>query len=239
MTALRNLPANTPVTVEIDRAGVRQSVQYKAPPDWTPPASYVPTLAAAATSGTLAFKYAAVRERLDARDTAGAKALFAGWSAAEKQSAPGEFVSGAISAAEGAPVATTAGAYNRALAADPTMAAVPFAMGLARTAAGQNDRALIAFQEARTLDPTDAVSATFHAYAFLKADRFAEALAAADASIAADPRYEEARIARGVALIGLGRAAEGVAELKRGLTLMDNPARAQQIITASLEPNTP
>jgi len=238
-TALRSLPAGTAVPVEFDRAGVRQTITYKAPPDWAAPSKYVPPLASAAASGTLVFKYAAIRERLDARDAKLAKTLYAGWSAAEKAGAPGEFLSGAIAAAEAAPVATAAGAYNRALALDPTMAAVQFAMGLARTAAGQNDRAITAFQAARTLDPTDAISATFHAYAFLKVDRFAEALSAADAAIAQDPRYEEARIARGVALIGLRRAPEGVAEIKRGLTLMDNAARAQQIITSSLEPNTP
>ena len=62
---------------------------------------------------------------------------------------------------------------------------------------------------------------------------------AADAAILLDPRYEEARIARGVALIGLTRTAEGIADLRRGLLLLADPVRAQQIITSSLEPNTP
>lgn len=238
--ALRNLPANVAVPIELERAGVRQTVQYTAPPDWTTPPDYGPALIEAAqTAPTIrAYAYARIRERLDARDTAGAKALYMAWPAAEKTSAPGELLSGAIFSAEKTQV-LAAGAYNRALQADPTMAAAPFQQGLARTANAQNDRAITAFQTARTVDPTDAIAPTFHAYALLTANQFEAALAAADAAIALDPRYEEPRIARGVALIGLARTLEGVADLKRGLRLLADPVRAQQIITASLEPNTP
>jgi Flp pilus assembly protein TadD len=238
--AMRHLPADTAIAIELDRAGVRQTVQYTPPPDWTLVPAYQPSLKESTdTAPTIrAYQYALVRERLDAKDTAGAKALFANWTAADKAGAPGELLSGAISAAEGAYV-DAAGAYNRALTADPTLAAASFQQGLARTANKQNDRAILAFEKARALDPTDAIAATFHAYALLSANQFDAALAATDAAIALDARYEEARIARGVALIGLARTAEGVADLRRGLLLLDDPVRAQQIITQSLEPNTP
>lgn len=237
---MRKLPANVVVPIELERAGVRLTVQYTPPPDWTVPPDYGPALteAAQAAPAIRAYQYGRVRERLDARDTAGAKALYTAWPAAEKTSAPGELLSGAIFSAEGTQP-RAAGAYNRALQADPTMAAAPFQQGLARTANGQNDRAITAFQTARTVDPTDAIAPTFHAYALLAANQFEAALAAADAAIALDPRYEEPRIARGVALIGLTRTAEGVADLKRGLLLLADPVRAQQLITTSLEPNTP
>ncbi len=238
--AMRQLPANVAIPIEVDRADVRQTIQYTAPPDWTTPPNYQPALAEAVTTAPTirAYQYARVRERLDARDTAGAKSLYTAWVATEKASAPGELLSGAIFSAEGTQP-SAAGAYNRALTADPTMAAASFQQGLARTANAQNDRAILAFEKARTLDPTDAIAATFHAYALLTANQFEAALAAADAAIALDARYEEARIARGVALIGLTRSAEGVADIKRGLLLLADPLRAQQIITSSLEPNTP
>jgi hypothetical protein len=241
IAALRALNANTPVPIGYERAGIAGTLQYTPPPDWSPAVDLrAPLLASiAANPGVLAYMYAAVRERLDARATAAAKTLYGGWAAAQKTTAPGEFLSGAIAAAENAPVATAAGAFNRALAADPTMAAAQFAMGVARSAAGQNDRAITAFTAAMDLDATDGVAATFSAFALLRADRFAEALTAADVALNRDVRYEEARIARGLALIGLGRTAEGVANLKIGLTLMDNATRAQQIITSSLEPNAP
>ena len=123
--------------------------------------------------------------------------------------------------------------------ADPTISSVQFGRGVAWTSiANRNDRAIDAFRQATVLDPTDGVAATFLAYALLRSDQFAEALTAADTALSLDHRYEEARIARGLALLGLTRTAEGVAELKRGLVLVADPARAQQIITASLEPNT-
>ena len=238
--AMRKLPANVAIPIDIDRAGARQTIQYTGPPDWTTPPNYRSALTEAVTTAPTirAYQYAQVRERLDTLDTAGAKTLYAAWAPAERTSAPGELLSGAIFAAEGAQV-NAAGAYNRALQADATMAAASFQQGLARTANAQNDRAILAFAKARTIDPTDAIAATFHAYSLLTANQFEAALAAADAAIALDARYEEARIARGVALIGLTRVAEGVADLKRGLLLLADPARARQIITSSLEPNTP
>jgi hypothetical protein len=247
--AMRKLPAEVAIPIELDRAGVRQTIQYTAPPDWTTPPNYQPPLIEAVTTAPTirAYQYARVRERLDSGDPATAATLYAKWVAAEKSSAPGELLSGAIFSAQDDQV-KAASADNRALTADPTMAAATFQQGVARTAIAQNDPptatlqnelAIQAFEKARLLDPTDAIAATFHAYALLTANRFDAALVAADAAVALDPRYEEARIARGVALIGLNRVPEGVADLRRGLLLLADPVRAQQIITSSLEPNTP
>jgi len=238
--AVRLLPANVAVAVEIDRAGVRSALQFTPPPDWTALPDYAPALAAAvaASPAVRAYRYAAARERLDARATATAKTLYAAWPAAERTSAPGEFISGAILAAEGDSLGAL-GAYNRALVADPTISSLQFGRGVAFTSIpNRNDKAVEAFRQATVLDPTDGVAATFLAFALLRSDQFAAALAATDTALTLDPRYEEARIARGLALIGLSRTAEGVAELKRGLALVADAARAQQIITASLEPNT-
>ena len=238
--AMRNLPANVDIPVEIERAGVRQTLQVKPPPDWTLAPNYRAVLdEALATAPTIvAYKYASIREQLDRRDVAGARKAYDAWSAPEKASAPGQLASGAILSAEAQHV-TAAAEFNQALTLDPTMAAAMFQQGLNRTANKQNDRAITAFAQARTLDPTDAIAATFHAYALLGANNFTEALAAADIAVALDSRYEEARIARGVALIGLTRTAEGVADIKRGLLLLADPLRAEQIIASSLEPYTP
>jgi hypothetical protein len=247
--AMRKLPAEVAIPIELDRAGVRQTIQYTAPPDWTTPPNYQPPLIEAVTTAPTirAYQYARVRERLDSGDTATAASLYAKWAVAERASAPGELLSGTIFAAQDDQV-KAASADNRAITADPTMAAASFQQGVARTAIAQNDPptatlqtelAIQAFEKARLLDPTDAIAATFDAYALLTANRFDAALAAADAAVTLDPRYEEARIARGVALIGLTRTAEGVADLRRGLLLLADPVRAQQIIASSLEPNTP
>lgn len=240
LVAMRALPANTPVAIEIERAGVRQTLQFTAPPDWTLAPNYTQVLAEATQTAPSirAYQYAQIRERLDGGDTTTAKSLLAAWTSADKASPPGELLAGAIATAEGAHL-TAVGAFNRAQQGDPAMAAAAFQQGLARSANQQNDRAITAFEAARTLDPTDAIAAAFHAYALLRADDFTGALGAADAAVALDPLYEDARIARGIALIGLTRTAEGVADLRRGLLLLKDPGRAQQLITTYLEPNTP
>ena len=236
----RQLPANNPVPLEYDRAGVRASLQFTPPPDWTAAPNFEALLTESvqASPGVRAFQYARARERLEAGQGQTANTLYSAWSAAEKASAPGELLAAALASADKQYV-TAANAYTRALTADPTMAAAQFGLGVARSDNQQNDRAIAAFEAARTLDPADALAATFHAYALLVADQFEPALNAADAAIAVDGRYDEAYLARGLALISLGRVPEGVASLKRGLALSANPARAQQLITSYLEPNTP
>lgn len=252
LVALRKLPAGTPVPLEIDRNGVRQTLQFTPPADWATALDYKAPLAASAAAhpGVLAYKYAGVRERLDAGDAAGATALYKTWTVPERTTAPGYLLEGHITAVtnpNGTPE-TAAIPFNQAFGADPTMAAARFALGVWRSSKiatdtatappTQRTRAITAFTEASTLDPTDALAPTFLAFVHLGADQFAEALAAAETGTARDPRYEEARVARAIALFGLGRTAEGVADLKRGLLLMDNPARAQRFITDFLEPNT-
>ncbi len=239
--AMRELPANVPVPVEVDRAGVRQTLTMTLPPDWTPAPNHAAAIAAAVTASptVTAYRYAAVRERLDARDVAGAKVQWERlWPAASRTTAPGEMLAGAVLAVEGDHLGAI-GSFNRALVADPTISAAQFGRGVAFTARQRYDRAIEAFTLATTIDPSDGVAQTFRSFALLRSDIFAEALTAADAALARDRRYDEARIARGLALIGLGRKVEGAEELKLGLSLMRDAARAQAIITNNLEPNAP
>jgi hypothetical protein len=241
LAAMRELPAGAPIAIQFDRGGARQTVSVTLAPDWTVTPSHQRAIAQAITAAptVTAYRYAAVRERLDAADTAGATAAWDRyWPAAARVSAPGEMLAGALSAARGDHL-TAIGSFNRALVADPTIAAAQFGRGIAFTARQRNDLATDAFTRATAIDPTDGVAQTFRAFANLRTDTFDQALAAADAALGLDRRYEEVRIARGLALIGLGRKGEGVTELKLGLTLMSDPARAQTILTNNLEPNAP
>ena len=55
-----------------------------------------------------------------------------------------------------------------------------------------------------------------------------------------DRGYPDAHIARGLALISLGRVPDGLAALKRGLLRMQDPDRAAAIVRGQyLEPNDP
>ena len=52
-----------------------------------------------------------------------------------------------------------------------------------------------------------------------------------------DTKYEDGPLALGLAQIAAGQKAQGVASLKRGLLLMSDQARADQLIAENLEPN--
>ena len=63
------------------------------------------------------------------------------------------------------------------------------------------------------------------------------AIAAATTASTLDTKYEDGPLALGLAQIAAGQKAQGVASLKRGLLLMSDQARADQLIAENLEPN--
>ncbi len=93
------------------------------------------------------------------------------------------------------------------------------------------------FQAAVTADPGSAVAQAFLAYALISANQYEPAIAAATQASALDPRYEDGPIALGLALIGSGQKARGVAHLKKGLLFMSDQKRADQLIAENLDPN--
>jgi tetratricopeptide (TPR) repeat protein len=238
--ALRALPAGAPVQVDYDRAGVRTAAVVTPKPDWTRVSDYGPAfnVILRRAPGVLALQYAAARQRIDAGKPAEARTQLGSWSAVDRGSAPGQMLSAALLAAQGKPKQALA-AYNRALAADPQLGSAQFGRGVSLSAMGRFADAAAAFGEAARLDPADASSLAFRAYSLLRLDQDAGALKAATQAVVLDPAYEEAHLARGLTLLALGRVPQGVSELKRGLLLTSDPKRAQQIITANLEPATP
>jgi len=238
--ALRALRAGTPVQVDYDRAGVRTSGIITAKPDWTRVPDYGPAfdVILRRAPGILAFQYAAAKQRLDVGKPGEAKTDLSAWSAVDRGSAPGEMLSAALQATQAQPKQALA-AYNRALVRDPQLAQAQFGRGVSLSALGRFADAAAAFGEAARLDPADASALAFRAYSLLRLDQDAGALKAATQAVVLDPGYEEAHLARGLTLLALGRVPEGVSELKHGLLLTGDPKRAQQIITANLEPATP
>ncbi|MFM8827770.1 MAG: hypothetical protein ACKOGE_00585, partial [Actinomycetota bacterium] len=90
-----------------------------------------------------------------------------------------------------------------------------------------------------TADPGNAIAQAFLAYALIATDQFDPAIAAATEAVRLDPNYEDGYVSLGLALIATNQKAKGVAELKKGLLLMSDQKRADQLIAENLEPNHP
>ena len=239
-TALRTLPANTPVPVVIVRGGKPLTVTVTPPPDWTPAPDWtrILTVAQRRDPNHLAYAYAAVKQLVDAGKADDARALLARWRPAWRNGAVGQAMLGDILSAKGQ-AKQALGAYNRARVADPGMTAAEFGRGLALSTLNRTPEAADAFAKVLTLDPYDAAAASFRAYLLVKANAPQDALAAADQSISLDAAYEDGYLAKGLALLAASKRAEGLRALKTGLLLLSDSARAKQIIVANLEPNDP
>lgn len=240
--ALRQLPADTPVTVEATRADQVLPFQITFKPDWEAAPKYGPSLKVAVKRDPtkLAYAYAQARELAESGDAAGARKAIGKWRAAWRTSAAAHLLQGDLLTAENK-TKPALGAYNRARAADAQMVAAQVGRGLTLSALNRGTEAADAFAQATTLDPADAASFAYRAYALLRDGdtRAPEALDAANRAIATDKLNEDGHIARGLALIATARKPEGVTALKRGLLLLNDPDRARQLIKDSLEPNDP
>ncbi len=231
----RGLNAGVATTLDVDRAGARTRLSIIPAPDWTPRPDWSKILPA--KPGNLATALSAIRARLDAGDVAGADALFQQLSTTDQRSAPGWLATGLIRLERNDALGAQA-AFNYAVAADPAMTEARFQRGLALIARGRLDLAEQGLHQASGADPADALAPTFRAFALLRADRFADAFTAGQLAIAIDPAYSEGHIATGIAHISLGRKAAGVADIRKGLVLMDDAKRRTDMIARYLIPAT-
>jgi hypothetical protein len=233
--ALRALPAQKAVPVELVRGGRPLSVTMEPKPDWEPVADYAKSLrvAVAREPKSIALANARARQLLDAGKIAPAQALVDAWPASWRNSAPGQLLVGDLLAKQST-WKPALGAYNRARAKDETMGAAEFGRGLALAGLGRNGPSTAAFAAAAADDPGDPAAQGFLAYALLRAGRTAEAVAAAQAAVKLDPRYADGFLPLGIALLGSDDRAGGVKALRRGLILLEEPQRADQLIAQHL-----
>jgi tetratricopeptide (TPR) repeat protein len=233
--ALRALPAQTAVPVELVRGGQPLSVTIEPKPDWETPADYAKSLRVAVKRAptSIALANAQVRQLLDADKLTEARALIDAWPAGWRTSAPGELLAGDLLAKQSR-WKPALGAYNRARARDATMGAAEFGRGLALAGLGQDGPSATAFAAAAADDPGDPAAEGFFAYAMLRAGRTPEAVAAAQRAVTLDPRYPDAFLPLGIGLLGSNDRAGGVKALRRGLVLLEEPDRADRLIAQHL-----
>lgn len=236
-TALRALPADTTVPVEIRRGTDERTVQLKVPPDWNaaPDLSRSFTVIVRRNPRVMAYAVAQARYLVEQGKTDDAQALIDDWLPAWRTAAPGQAVQGQLNERSGQ-AKKALGFWNRALSKDPRMAAAAFGRAIALNSLGKDAEAAAAFAAARKLDPKDASAAAFEAFSLIRAEKVPESRQPALASETLDPGYADAKVAAGIALIQTGNPARGIVKLREGLILTDDPGRAQTIIDQYLEP---
>lgn len=233
--ALRALPADKAVTVDLVRDGQPLSVSLTPKPDWETAPDYAAALEVAVDRDprALAYSYAQVRQLVESDKLAEARELMAGWPRSWRTSAPGQLAQGDLLAKQ-TRWKQALGAYNRARVRDATSSAAELGRGIALSERGKTVPSIVAFAAASRLDPADPVAAGFRAYGLLRADRVAEAVTVAQSAVALDPRYADAFLPLGIALLAAGDKANGVKALRRGLVLLEDAERANRLIGAHL-----
>jgi DNA-binding winged helix-turn-helix (wHTH) protein/tetratricopeptide (TPR) repeat protein len=91
---------------------------------------------------------------------------------------------------------------------------------------GRTDEALAEMQAALRVDPLSSIANTDHAWLHYYARRHDEALAHARATLRLDPNFAHARLVLGLVLVALGRADEGLVELRTAGALAGREPRA-------------
>ncbi len=239
-TAIKALPADAPFPIEYLRAGVPTAAQVQLPPDWTPAPDYAPTfkvlLKREAKRPVLGSLVASVRSRIDAGKLPDAQKQFDAWPAGLKTTAIGQMMQGEILLAKN-DLKGALKAYESSTAKDATLAPALLGKGLVLSRLDRTADAVPVFQAAVAQDAGDAIGQAFLAYALIATNQNEAAITAATAAMALDAKYEDGPIALGLAQIAAGQKATGVANLKKGLLLMTDQKRADQLIAENLEPN--
>jgi tetratricopeptide (TPR) repeat protein len=238
--ALRALPAETDVPVEVLRKGSPLTLTLQPTPDWEKAPDYAPALRVARRRDPKIFAYAVAqaRQRIEAGEPGDATTLIAAWPASWRKSAPGQLLQGDILAAQ-KKWKPALGAYSRAHANDPTLALAEFNRGVAQSSLNKTAPSVRSFTAAARLDPADPAASGFLAYALLREDKTADAVAAGQKAVGLDNRYADAFLPLGIALIADGDKVNGVKALRRGLILLEEPDRADRLIRQHLEKADP
>jgi tetratricopeptide (TPR) repeat protein len=109
--------------------------------------------------------------------------------------------------------------FRRSVEVNPHLATTYERYAAMLNALGRTDEAGEKAALAGKLDPLSLRTVTLFAWNFYQQRRFADALARADEVIELNPHYFLGRILRGNILVELGRAAEAIPEIKRGIEL--------------------
>lgn len=234
-STLRQLKADKPTKVTFVRKGEQREGVLAMKPDWTEAPDYqrVLNVARKRDRRSRVVAYAQVKERLEANEPGAANALRARWPTAWKKAAFGESLSGEIFEAD-EKHKRALGAFNRAMKKDPKLSVARFGRGVAYAGLGRNDDAAEEFSATAELDAGDSSAHAFRAYVLIRAERADEARDAAAQAIRLDPRYADAHLPFGIALLALDQRSAGIKAIRTGLRLLSDAGRADVLIEEHL-----
>lgn len=239
-TIIRGLPADKPVMVTYVRRGETRQGRVTPKPDWEPAPDYAASLAVATRREpkSLALAGARVRQLADDNKTAQAMTLLDGWSKGWRKSAVGEQLHGELLASQ-EKWKQALGAYNRSAKKDTTIAQTQLGRAIAMIEMDKAPAAVRALNLAEKLDPDDAEIAGYQAYAYLRAERSADAITAGRRAVGLDRYYADGYLPLGIALLDQEQRKPGVQALRRGLILLEDADRAARLISTYLNPTDP
>ncbi len=237
-SAIKSLPADVPFPIEYRRGSIVTPAELQLPADWTPAPDYAATFKVLVKRNptSLGYLLASARSRIDAGKPGEAQKQLDAWAPALKKMAIGQMLQGDIDV-EKDDLKGALAAYQEAATIDPTLAPALLGKALVLSRLDRTADAVPVFQAAVAQDPADAVGQAFLAYALIVTNQTDAAIVAATAAVSLDPKYDDALVALGLAQIAAGQKSHGVATLKKGLLLMSDQKRADQLIAENLEPN--
>ncbi len=239
-TILRGLQADKPVAVSYVRRGQAREAQVTPKPDWEPAPDYAASLVVATRREpkSLALAAARVRQLADDNKTAQAMTLIATWPKGWSSSAVGQQLHGDLLASQ-EKWKQALGAYNRSAKKDATIAQTQLGRAIAMIEMDRAPAAVRALNLGAKLDPDDAEIAGYQAYAYLRAERSADAVTAGRRAVSLDRHYADGYLPLGIALLDQKQRQPGVQALRRGLILLEDADRANRLITTYLNPTDP
>lgn len=239
-TILRGLPADKPIAVSYVRRGETREAQVTPKPDWEAAPDYAASLTVATRREpkSLALAAARVRQLTDDNKTAQATTLLATWTKGWRDSAVGQLLHADLLASQ-EKWKPALGAYNRSAKKDGTIAQTQLGRAISMIEMDKAPAAVRALNLAEKLDPGDAEIAGYQAYAYLRAERSADAVTAGRRAVTLDRHYADGYLPLGIALLDQEQRRPGVHALRRGLILLEDTDRAQRLITTYLDPTDP
>jgi hypothetical protein len=236
--AIRLLPASTPVPIVVLRGTTPVTLTATLPPDWYTVSNLLSPIGQASATGRFAYNVALVDYDISIGRLTQATRIIRSWKGSNSGSTIAQQARAHLAVAQQHQQAALT-FWSRALSADGSQSLAAFGQGLAYDALHNDPAAANAFARAAGIDPTSATAPAYQALALEQSHLPFLAVRPASDALAIDATDPNALAATGIAFVQTGQRALGITDLERGITLTDDPARAQLLISTFLEPSLP